>query len=485
MEPNVNEAPYISFKGLLFAVLKKTGIILIAGLVLGAALFAYKFFKKTQTFNVLDTSVKMAGESDVHYEERVQNIDRARDIVLAISRLNAQIDNQRNYIADSIYMQIDASNQCEATIQALVYVDDSEASGMENALISAFESDIRTGNYLDGYASELGTKPGYIKDLISFNGNPAETTVQTLESTDKAGKIGIWVYGPSEEYVGRVVDLVIAELNNKSAELNKSVAKHNISVVSVQRYVRNDNNTRDGQTNQTSKLETLQKQITTYNESLTTIAASLGVSDKEDLINHFAAEAAGNTAVSSGTSEVSIKSMIKSGLKFGIIGFLAGALLAAAVVVFKYVFGKNITTQDQFFSEFAFVRKIGVLKPSGKRSKFATKIDIRSEDDSKMTAENTKKLISANYENITKDFEKILITGTGDIKAMSEAVKSMGLKGDFKPDIFSDPDILRSVPDYDAVVLIEQRGVSLFKNVKNEINLITNGGAEIAGAIII
>ena len=68
---------------------------------------------------------------------------------------------------------------------------------------------------------------------------------------------------------------------------------------------------------------------------------------------------------------------------------------------------------------------------------------------------------------------------------MDEAVKSMGLKGDYKPDIFSNPDILKSVPEYDGVVLLEQRNVSLYKTVSDEISLLTNGGAEIVGAIII
>ena len=79
----------------------------------------------------------------------------------------------------------------------------------------------------------------------------------------------------------------------------------------------------------------------------------------------------------------------------------------------------------------------------------------------------------------------MLITGTGDTKVMGEAVKVLGLKGDFKPNIFNDPDVLKTVPEYDGIVLVEQRKVSLIKNVANEIELISNGGTEIIGAIII
>ena len=68
---------------------------------------------------------------------------------------------------------------------------------------------------------------------------------------------------------------------------------------------------------------------------------------------------------------------------------------------------------------------------------------------------------------------------------MDEAVKKLGLKGDFKPDLFSNPDVLKDIPDYDGVVLLEQRKVSLYKNVANEIELIGNAGTKIIGAIII
>lgn len=320
---------------------------------------------------------------------------------------------------------------------------------------------------------------------MSFEGAPSETKVNSIDSNvERTGSMFIWIYGPTREYVDDITDLVVNELDAKSVELSQSVARHTITVVSIQRFCKSDNSTRDGQASQTSRLETLQKQIVSYYDSLNSIAKELGVSDREDILDYFAAEAEAS-ATGAVAEKSGITDMIKSGVKFGAIGFLAGIVLVIACIVIKYIFGKTFTTQAQFFSEFTFVRKIGVLKPLGKRSKFAAFVDIKSDDDTKMTAENTKKLISANYANITKDYKKILITGTGDKKAMDEAVKSMGLKGDYKPDIFSNPDILKSVPEYDGVVLLEQRNVSLYKTVSDEISLLTNGGAEIVGAIII
>ena len=167
------------------------------------------------------------------------------------------------------------------------------------------------------------------------------------------------------------------------------------------------------------------------------------------------------------------------------IGFGAGALLIAIFVAIGYVFGKKILTQAQFFGLFLRIKRIGVMKPLDKRSKFIRFIDVKTEDDTKVSAEKCNGLISANYSNLTKDLNKVLITGTGDEKAMGDAVKALGLKGDFKPDIFNNPEVLKVVPDYDGIVLIEQRKKSLKPVVENEINLLSNGGTKIIGAIII
>ena len=206
------------------------------------------------------------------------------------------------------------------------------------------------------------------------------------------------------------------------------------------------------------------------------------------ILEYFAHHGRDEAEAGNGTdAEVAsgFKSMIKPAAKLGILGFAAGMVLAVIILVLKYIFASKITTQGQFFSEFTDIRRIGVLKPSGKRSALAKFVDLKTDDDCKMTPENNKKLIAANYDNLTRDCKKVLITGTGDAKLIKETVKALGIKGDVRPDIFGDPDVLKSVPDYDAVVIMEQRNVSVFKDVANEISLLSNGQAEIAGAIII
>lgn len=492
MTPKGNDLAesYINIKDLLFSVLKKLGIIILAGILVGGALFSYRFIKKVKTNDVLDSSKRLNNmETDVQYQIRVQNIERARDIADTISSVNNQIDHQRQYITDSVYMQIDAENEYESTAQVVLTLENNDTNGLDLALFSAYERDVKAGTFLNEYAKQIGTKPDYIKELISFYSSSSDTTILSMNNdVDRAGSMYIRIYGPSREFVDDVMSLVIAEVESVSVELNTNVVPHSISVVGTQSIVRIDSATRDGQVNQTARLETLQKQIVNYNDALDTVAEQLGVSDKETILEYFAEHQKAESAETSEADPESVSGfmgMVKPAAKLGILGFVGGAVLAVAFLVLKYIFASRITTQGQFFSQFTTIRRIGVLKPSGKRSKLAVYVDTKTGDDCKMTAENNRKLIAANYCNLTRDHGKILITGTGDSKVLKEAVKAMGLKGDTKPDIFNDPDVLKTVPDYDAVVIIEQRNVSTFKNVAGEIDLISNSGTEIAGAIII
>lgn len=490
MESTKNYKFEINIKDLILAVMKKLGVMIIAGAVLGGAMGSYKVFKRIKTNDVLDARTKLSdSETDVQYELRVQNINKARVYAEMIDNLNLQVDHQRDYIANSIYMQIDAENVYQSTAQITLTLQNNDTNGIDSALFGAYEREVKAGNYLDQYAKQINKKPDYIKELISFSSSAAGNTIISVDKdVNRVGSMYISVVGPSREFCDEVMELVISKVQSVYDELNTSVSPHTISLVGVQQIQKIDNGIRDSQISHTGTINSLQNQITTYNEQLDKVAKELGLSDKEAILEYFVEHPEVKVnGIPSETSEVIVSRCgnIKSGIKYAAVGFVAGAFIIAALVVLKYIFGRRFTNQAQFFGVFPMIKKIGVLKPSGKRSKYGKFIDIKSEDDTKLSDENIKKLISANYANLTREFKKVLITGTGDEKAMSECVKSLGLKGDYKPDMFSNPDVLSLVPEYEAVVLIEQRNYSFLRGIEKEISLISNGGTPIVGVIII
>lgn len=489
MDPANNEY-VIKIKDVFYAILRKLWLMVLAGVIAGVALFSYYVMQVVKTNDVLDVTKKVsAGESEDQYKLRVQRIEKARDIYQLIEKLNQQIDNEQNYISNSLYMRIDPNNTYFSTVQYTLTVENNDTNGIDKALLVAFEREFKYGDYLNEYAEEIGENPEYIREIIGFSTEPADSTV-VVENADSGsvGSLYIFVYGPSREFVDNTMDVVIANIETVSKELNSTIAPHKLSFVGVQKFSRVDNVLREGQNSHYEHIKTYRDQIITFNTNLDTLASDLGLSSKTPLINYIKNhDAFSVTSVPTETSEkaISRRKMIKPNLKWFGIGFGAGAVVIAVFVVIGYIFGKKILTQAQFFGLFRTVKKIGVMKPLGKRSKYIRFIDVKTEDDTKSSVENCNGIISSNYSNLTKDLNRVLITGTGDSKAMSEAVKNLGLKGDFKPDIFSNPQVLKSVPDYDGIVLIEQRKYSIKTVVENEIDLLSNAGTKIVGAIII
>ena len=79
MESTKNYESEINIKDLILAVVKKLGVMIIAGAVLGGAMGSYKVLKRIKTNDVLDARSKLNdSETNVQYELRVQNINKAR-----------------------------------------------------------------------------------------------------------------------------------------------------------------------------------------------------------------------------------------------------------------------------------------------------------------------------------------------------------------------------------------------------------------------
>lgn len=491
MDPANNEY-VIKVKDVLYVILKKLWLMIIVGLVAGAGLF-YINFSKVETVksnDVLDITKKLnASESDVQYQIRVLQIDRARVIVDLIDAATIQIQNYDNSLNNSIYMQIDPNNVYLSTAQISLTVEGNDANGIDIALLAAYEREIKYGDYLDEYANEIGTSPDAIRELIGFSTSAANNTfISISEDLDRTDSIYLYIYGPTREFVDNTMNIIISKIQGVHDELNASFIPHKLLIVGTQNNTKVDTSIQDGQSARIAQIKNYQEQIASYNYTLDTIANDLSLTDKTVLINYIRThERVDVVGIPSEYSETvtNHKAKIVPNLMWLGIGFGAGALLIAIFVAIGYVFGKKILTQAQFFGLFLRIKRIGVMKPLGKRSKFIRFIDVKTEDDTKVSAEKCNGLISANYSNLTKDLNKVLITGTGDEKAMGDAVKALGLKGDFKPDIFNNPEVLKVVPDYDGIVLIEQRKKSLKPVVENEINLLSNGGTKIIGAIII
>ncbi len=467
----------IDIKDVMFFVLKKIKIVVILSLVFCLLGLMIAWFKNTVTVesnNVIDISSRLPGETDESYNNRCNKVNQAVRVMETIESLSSQAQIQYEYFNNSILMQLDPLNTAISDAQIAI-VSDSEVSGVPYALCLAYENEIHNGNYINDIASSLDCESRYISELItiSFPGISDENEhVDVPDVNSSVVVINVEVVGESTEMAETIMSFLIEDVISYCDLLNSndSVA-HSIDVIGQQTSVSYSDSVREAQLKASTNNYDIQQRIHNQNTVLDALAKQLGFSDRNGL--YTPAEATVNTSVS------------KPYFEYGVVGFLLGTVLAVVVIFAIYVWGRKIMTQTQFFSVFTCIDKIGVCKPESDKSSIVKFFDMKTGDNSNLSTENIDKLVSNNCRNLTSDMAKVLITGTVDSEAVKKKIEELDLGGDVKLDMFSNPDILAKAASYDGIVLVEQRGVSDKKRVKDQINLLMNTGKRIVGAIIL
>ena len=160
-------------------------------------------------------------------------------------------------------------------------------------------------------------------------------------------------------------------------------------------------------------------------------------------------------------------------------------MIAIGFYIGAYVFGRRLVSQSQFNCLFPNFKVIGVLKPINRRRKLGVIVDKLSGDDNDLPVEKSNSLISANYNNMTRGMNRVLLTSTIENEQIKSVVEDLKISCDIKLGLFNNPEILGEVGKYDGVVIIEQRGVSVKKNISKEYELLNNGAKSIVGGIIL
>ena len=468
----------IDLRDLVCFVFKKTRNILIVACIFGICLFGYKYVKFSWAASVpgpsaLDAEVRLSGESDEAYSYRVAQLERAYGIVDSINYCDNQIQLQNEYLANSILMQIDPNHTPVSCLQAVIVWDEDVEQSVRETISDSYEQNILYGDYLTAVADGLGCDADYLSELINLNMMPSNSIDVELINRDMSSTINVSVVGPSIDFTECVVDAIVQELEECQENLNASYSGHTVEVLVRQNGIYANDSVRDAQLEAVMVVGRLQFSIDKNNTYLDSIAANLGYSDR----NVFYQSIPDGSAAPA----VSMRSLVK----FGAIGFIGGAVAVAVCYILLYLYGSAVMTQKQFFLLFRDVDKVGVCKPANKRSALVTYLDRKSYDDSNMSYEDTNRIIKANYLNQTADMSKILITGTADSKLAMKTIKDIGLNGDVKLDLFADASIIKNAADYDGIVIVEQRGVSDKRSVKEEIRLLSNSGTPIVGAIVL
>ena len=469
MNDNMPQQVEIDLKDLICFVLKKIRVIVLVAVFFAVAavgFFIVKGLSAHSKEDILNTEVRLEGETNDEYFKRVENIDRASEIMNHIDHLERQIEIQNEYIADTIYLQLDPLNTVTSKVQIIVACEEYTPAGVIDTIVYSYRYDINNGDYLDALAEALGYEPEQIRQMIYISIFSSSVSYIGPVSTLT---MEVTVTGPTSDFTETVLDGIVEELESKAEELKSSIADHDLRIMDRETNVCYSDYAREYQADAYNAISSLQDQIDQDNTALDALAKTLGLSSRNEFY------------ITSDNDAVSIISYFK----YAVIGFMLGAIVVAGYFIIVYVFGRRIWSSAQFFCLFGRLCNIGVCKPKGNRSGYRTLLDRIAGDDNKLSEDNNNRIISNNYANLTSDMNKVLITGTADEDTAKKVISDLKLKGDVEINMFKNPEVLKDVAEYDGVVLVEQRGVSDKKLVREQIRLLGNSGKKIIGAILI
>ena len=328
----------VDIKDLIYVFLKKIIYIVLFGLLFSGLIFGYKLYKTlneskandySNVVSLFNITSKLPEETDIEYSKRVLNVNRANDLVNSVNVIKRQIDNHRKYVAESVFMTINAENEAITSVNLVVSVDQSISTNIDMALLSSYKQYIQSGEYLSGLSDDLGIDQGYITELISVDYNASSISINNISDNGSSGVMSIKVIGPTTEFTEKVMSSILENINVKQNELVKSVTPHNVVVASLQSSYIVDSSTRDRQVSAINRFETLEQQIINFDKILDTVSSNLGVS-KESIYSFYSSDD------NNYNNELSVS--YKSAVLYAAIGFVLGAIFVMAFYTLNYIF---------------------------------------------------------------------------------------------------------------------------------------------------
>ena len=463
----------IDLKDLFFYLLYRWRLLLLAALVGAAALAGVKVVKEKSAG--ADAEVEIASD----YQQLLDEYETEKQMLeQSVEQIQASINAQNQYILTAPYMQINPYEEYYATADFLVETQGKSAEGEMRNLIQAYKNALMNGAYLNQFAKSQDLEVRYVRELLSVSGNDMTdgtlgSTYMWMDALDERSHQGILtvsVIGPDEKLVNTILDGLNDEVLLLQDELGTSIAAHSIQQLRTSVVTQVDTNALDRQ-------QKIRNYVTTLDKNLTDTEKTLKDLKKPD-----------SSEVIVPASGVNKKDVVK----YAILGFLAGGFVVVVCLGGYYIMNDKVTSEKEIKNRFA-TKELGTFSRLPKKRAFdfidawlrrLAGDDIYVEDDAVYD------MIEANIRNYAGEKKHLLITGMAADAPMERV--SGKLNADLSEfnletgrDMISRAAVRRQLAECDGIVLVEEKGVSRYSLVQQELELAKDMGIEVLGVIVV
>lgn len=450
----------INLKDLMFAVFRKWRIVIIFALIFAVLFAGYKCIRELIHQNDKEYVAELKAKYKTDQEKYNQTKETyERDI----KNLNASITNQEEYKKNSVLLKIDPYNEGTASVDIFIKMAEvPENAGImitsvdfTDSVVKAYASAIQRGEFLKDISTKMGIDLIYLKELV------------TVTTDYDSNMLNISVTYTDKEGAGKILDVIVDHLNSMSSEIKDNLGQHNLSIMNQEVGVVTDQTLVDYQKKRVEDLVNTNKNLEDTEREL---------KELEDPVKPVA------------LSKISI---VKAGVKYGILGCVTGAFLVALLVCGVFIMNGKVNTDHELKNRFG-LKFLGGF--SYKRKKKALSgVDLlldRLEGRESVSDTFICDIISANITGLLNKEESVFLTGMVDEDYLAglagEIQKRISeIKLGFGSDILHCAESLYKIQQYDTVILVESLKQSKLRNVEKEVELARNMNKRMLGYITI
>lgn len=321
-----NDEVVIDLRVLLWEILRRWQIILIACIVFAAAfgaLGSYKHKSSKKEVPIEDLYKKL----DPDERAKVENLVAHQGI----------IDDKTEYMDNSIYLSMDPNNVNVARIDFMLNHNVNNKYIRQMYVAFMFDGDMYKKVAAE-FSEQVDAK--YLVELISYMDNRTRTNITedsdtNYDSGDDLNRIiSVKIIGKNKEQSEELQSLVIKHVEEFSQEVQKEYEGHSIKKVLASTYQTTDNTVLTAKTTNNTQIMDLYNQHKTVYDTLDETQIAL----YNQLVNQMEGHIEDEEVEESGLSTV---------LKYIIIGVLFGGFVIVAIVVVLTMFNGKIFVQRQ------------------------------------------------------------------------------------------------------------------------------------------
>ena len=436
------------------------------------------------------------------------DLQRGIEVIGAMDGVREQINRDQVYLADSLFAKIDPANEQVIRQKCELRLEPGQEAFV-GILLDACSKTVLTGAWIESAADSLDTAGDYIKELVSSENGMSVTDPGTGKIT---ALFTFKIIAPDLDTAEACYQALTEELQNKDFSYLGISTQVELVFEEPEKTTAIDNNVSNQIAAKNNEIYNLGSTLSSYQTTFDNVLLKLEMSSKEELQTEYEAIKAASEA---GTGRpVSLKEALLSSIRTFILGFASGFLLILILTFFSYAGSSTIPTAARFFKVFPDIRRLGTLDSDRSRRNLPLDRYLRRKrgDSTFLGKEVSLDLIGENILNTAeKADESLVLTGMAGKGRMEElfreleqkisgacAVKSKEsvpsvehmesmkrMEFVFAPDILHDPRALSEIRKADAVILVEERGVSSYTDIQAELGLVENAGAKVLGAVII